>query len=248
MSTDNVAAETELQPGITPTAEPGTPDAAAAASAAASSAPSYDPEYVASLERYAVQAQQQFEALSPYEEHVRRYATDPEYRAFVDDSGKAFEQFKKSREPQVPPEIAAVRDEIRADLKPIVDEFQSRRQREAAEAQAKRQQFEQENMAYARRLAAERPDLSAENNRGLMEIAAYADALANMERRPVSIEEAYKKMQGRASAPPASPPPSLRSESGAPGIPTPARVDTERYKKDFFGAVVDSVRNARRAG
>lgn len=235
-----------LQPGVpaTPPADPVTPAAAslptAAPSPAPAAAPQYDPEYVAQLERYALQAQQQFAALEPYQDDVRRLVEDSEFRNFYRDSSRAYEQFRKQSEPQIDPQLAAVRDELKAEFRPLIEDHQTRRQREEAQARADHQKFMDEQFAYRNRLIAERPDLGPD---GINEIAAYADTLARLNNRNVSLEEAYKKMQSRGAAPPAAPPPSLRAEHGAPGIPaaTPPS-DLESWRKDFHGTLTARLR------
>lgn len=228
----------ELQPqSLTPEA-PASPEVAAAPVAApaeiaapSSPTPTIDPAEFAYYRDYAERAARAMQDWG-IDEHRAKRLSDPKFREFEDQAWSSYEQLQRAAEPQIPPEFKPIADR----LDNVVSYVDKLREREQAQTQAEYQGFVSEQHQYAQRLAAERPDLAANGNAGILRVAAFADSLASQLGRRVGIEEAYKEMQRYAApASSAAPPTSLRAHDGAPGVP--GKSSTKPDPSKSFGEV-----------
>ncbi len=219
----------------------GSPVLDSSASSAAAS-PTIDPADYARLQEEVAQARQTFAQLEPHADRINRFLSDEDYRNFTDQS---YESYKTMREKAAQPEP------IPDNLRPMYEKIEnldsyvgSLKKREQDAQKAEEAKWQQDNIDFANRLAAEHPHLKQGNS--LVKVAAFADSMARVEGRRVGIEEAWKTMQG-FNPQPAAPAPSLRADSGAVGIPDRSPRDASRYTKDFHGAILDDLKRARNA-
>lgn len=226
--------ESTLNPSVTP-------EQPADSSPSAPAVPSYDPSYVSRLEAEYQQAQSILQGIQPYVDDIKWMAQNEDNVEFI---RKARKNYDIARQPEIDPTYEPVLRQFREELAPVkqyVEEIRSERTRSQ---QAEHQKFLSENTMYANRLQAQEK-LSRDD---LVEVAAYADALANRYQRNVGIEEAWKKLTSRGSQKEAAPP-SLRADAGAVGIPgNSTSKGNDRWKSDFHGALTDSIRAAQKAG
>lgn len=200
-----------------------------------------DPDYVAKLEAYVRQQQQELNRYEPFRDDLDWMAADESRREGVKRYRQAYEQAAK---PEIHPDLKPVLDRFDAEIAPIKAYITRQEQTEQRAAQQQRQKFEADNMAFANRLAATEK-LSGDQ---LQQIAAYADSKAQRAGRNVGIEEAYKDMRSFGPRTPEAAAPSLRADAGTPGVPGPSTSDGVRWKTDFHGALVDSIKAAQKAG
>jgi hypothetical protein len=160
------------------------------------------------------------EALRPYADDIRPILENEDERNFTRTALTNYRRQREESQPKLSPELQMLREDLVKEAGPAVAWVNEQR---AAQEQSKKDAAEsaqKQNLAYAQRLAAERPDLAEDGFAGIGMLAAYA---AN---RGVSLEEAYKTAGSRFSAPPAkkSPPTSLRGDAAAPGVPGPSEL------------------------
>lgn len=227
-----------------PAAPPVSAPAAPAPAPAQEPQRTIDPAYVANLENYVRQQQQELQRLEPIKDDVAWMLEDESRREGIRKYREAYESAAK---PQRPPELEALYTHIDQSVAPVRAYITKQEQAEQRVAQESRQKFTNENMAFAARLQAKEKLTQDE----LLDVGAYADALAMRLQRDVGIEEAWKKMSARrgVAAPDAADAPVLRGDAGAIGVPG-ASTDPDknkRYLTDFHGAVAESIRNAQRA-
>jgi hypothetical protein len=231
-----------MQQDVDPTtpAAPAAPDAAVETPVASSATPAYDPAYVSQLEVAYNEAQSRLLRYAPIAEEIEWVAADPSRANGLKRYRKAYEE---SAQPAIDPVFQPVVEAFRAEIAPMRAYITRAEEAERRQQAEQRQNFERENIAFAARLQAEHK-LSPEQ---LNQVAAYADAKAGRLRRNVGIEEAYKDMTSFAAPREKSPPPSLRADAGAVGVPGPSTNNTDRWKADFHGALVDSLKAAQKA-
>ncbi len=181
--------------------------------------------------------------LEPYADLIEPIISDDDRRSFMKSALETYNERLEKQKPQYTPELALLREEVGKELSPVLEYVNSER---TAKEQAKKDAetaATQANLAYAQRLAAERPDLAEDNFAGIGMLAAYA---AN---RGVSLEEAYKTAGSRFSAPPAAkkaPPQSLRGDTAAPGVPGESRQEKATTLKSIRQRFADNMRAAQR--
>jgi hypothetical protein len=191
---------------------------------------------LAELERYYNEAQATFQKIAPYEEDVRAILDDEDYREFQRTARKSYmetrEAQQKARDNELPPEYRRLLDEIDGRLKPALEEVSVLRQdrearsaREQEAAKAAQKTFVDENIQYAQRLISEQGLTSEEiTDLGRFAKVLHDETVAAGSPRFVPLEEAYKRIYGRASAKKeAATPRSLRARSAAPGVPSASR-------------------------
>jgi len=193
---------------------------------------------LAELEQYYRESQATFERLKPVEEDVLELLNDEGFREFSRSARKTYKQTveeqKKAEADALSPDGRRLLAEIENRLKPALEEVdvlrkdrESRTAREAAAAKEASEKFTRDNLEYAQRLVADQK-LSAEE---VQDLARYAkvihdDTVARGEPRFVPLEEAYKRLYGRAEAKAApAVPKSLRAKSAAPGVPGASKPD-----------------------
>jgi hypothetical protein len=196
------------------------------------SVPSSDPRdtRIAELERYYAESQGIFDRLKPHEEDVRALLDDEDYREFAREARQSYlerrEKAKAKQAEELDPGARRLLEEFDRRLKPALEEVdvlrRDREARQAAEAETVRktsEEFTRTNLEFAQRLVAEQ-GLSQEEvlDLGRFAKALHEDTVAAGSPRFVSIEEAYKRVYGRAQAKTETPR-SLRSKAAAPGIP-----------------------------
>jgi hypothetical protein len=191
-----------------------------------------------------VQARREaFSQLEPYADVIERIVQDPDKYTFAKSALETYDERLEKQKPQYTPELALLREEVGKELTPVLEYVNSER---TAKEQAKKdaeQAAQQANVAYAQRLAAERPDLAEDNFAGIGMLAAYA---AN---RGVSLEDAYKSAGSRFSAPPPAkktPPASLRGDTAAPGVPGESRQEKATTLSSMRKRLADNMRAAQR--
>jgi hypothetical protein len=187
---------------------------------------------MAELEEYARAAHNRLQQLEPLAEDIEALEKDESYREFVRSSRKSYQQMleeqRRAEDEALSPDGRRLLAEIETRLKPALEEVnvlrterESRTAAQAAAAKEASEKFQRENLEYAQRLVAEQKLTSEE----ILELSRYAkvlhdDLVAKGEPRFVPLEEAYKRLYGRAEARASAPvPKSLRAKSGAPGVP-----------------------------
>jgi len=181
--------------------------------------------------------------LEPYADLIEPIVSDDDRRTFMKSALETYNERLEKQKPQYTPELALLREEVGKELTPVLEYVNSER---TAKEQAKKdaeQAAQQSNLAYAQRLAAERPDLAEDNFAGIGMLAAYA---AN---RGVSLEDAYKSAGSRFSAPPPAkktPPASLRGDTAAPGVPGESRQEKATTLSSMRKRLADNMRAAQR--
>jgi hypothetical protein len=217
---------------------------------------------LAELEDYAARAQATFERLKPYEEDIQALAEDEAYRDFSRTSRKSYQQMldeqKKAEEAAVPESekrLLSALDERLGKFKPVLDDYESRAQAQTRSAQEASKKFTDENLQYAQRLVAEQK-LSPEEIGDLGRFAKilHDESVAAGAPRFVGLEEAYKRVYGRAETKVSAPvPKSLRAKAGATGVPGASKpVDTKRPDMGkpggFTNYMMDKLNEQRKAG
>jgi hypothetical protein len=216
---------------------PGTPAIGnAGADASAVADPRFDPERVAALEAYYERTNP---VLEQYKDDFTPLLEDEKFREFYRSSRESYYDMQKriaaERDAEIPESekrILSALDERLGKFKPVLDDYESRAQAQERAAKDATAQFTRENLEYAQRLVAEQKLTSEE----VSELARYAAAIhedlkARGEHRFVPLEEAYKRVYGRAEAKvtQAKPTPkSLRSTAGATGVPGASRTIEDR--------------------
>jgi hypothetical protein len=228
-------------------------------------APISDPRdaRIAELERYYTESQEIFNRIKPYEEDLRPVLEDEGYRDFQRQSRKSYyqmlEEQKKAETEALSPGERRLLDEMDKRLKPALEEVdvlrkdrEARSAREVETAKKTSEEFTRTNVEYAQRLMAEQK-LSAEEVLDLGRFAKilHDETVARGEPRFVPLEEAYKRVYGRAEAKQTSPAPrSLRAKAAAPGIPgastPPERARPDMKKPGGFTNYMKDVLNASR--
>jgi hypothetical protein len=191
---------------------------------------------IAELERYYNESRQIFDRIAPYEEDVRAILDDEDYREFQRSARKSYFETRqaqeKAREQELPPEYRKLLEEIDGRLKPALEEVgvlrkdrEARTAREQEEAKAAQQTFISQNLEYAQRLVSEQGLTSEEiNDLGRFAKVLHDETVAAGAPRFVPLEEAFKRLYGRAAAKKEAPTPrSLRARSAAPGVPSASR-------------------------
>lgn len=231
-------------------------------------APISDPRdaRIAELEKYYTESQAIFDRIKPYEEDLRPVLEDEGYRAFQRSSRKSYYQMledeQKAKTEAMSPGERRLLDEMDKRLKPALEEVdvlrkerESRSSREAEAAKKASEEFTRTNLEYAQRLVAEQK-LSAEEVGDLGRFAKilHDETVARGEPRFVPLEEAYKRLYGRAEAK-ATPavPRSLRAKAAAPGIPgasapTEAKRPDMSKKGDFTKYMMEKLNASRKTG
>jgi hypothetical protein len=162
------------------------------------------------------------ETLSPYVDDIRPIIEDEDRRNFWREANKTYEDRLKAREPEIAPEFQPLVKHFEEKFAPVVEYATNQQKREAeaaakAEAETKgaAEAAQRANLEYAKKLAAERPDLADDEFAGIGMLAAYA---AN---RGISLEEAWNRKGSSMGAPVKreKPPTSLRGDAAAPGVP-----------------------------
>lgn len=174
------------------------------------------------------QAQGVFERMAPHAERIRKIVEDADAAAVFDRSYEAFENMRKGQEPQIPAELRPLYDKVNK-LDQFAENF-TKQQQEAIEApqremELQRQAWVASNIATAKRLSAEHPEL--QDYGGIA--YEYMQRAAEAEGYKLTLEQVFKRDGKRfvkEVAP--APPPSLRADTGDIGIPgdsTPRRDD-----------------------
>lgn len=199
-----------------------------------------DPAYVAQLEAAYREQQGELNRYAPVKDELDWMLADETRATSVKKYREAYDTASK---PQRPPELEDLYrhiDESTAPARAWITKQEAAEVRQQTEA---RQSFERENIAYAQRLQSQ----NKYDQGKMIEIAAYADSMATRLGRNVGIEEAYKTLSSFGGAPKESPPPSLRADAGAIGVPGNSTTDNKEWVSDFHGALVKSITAARKA-
>ena len=201
------------------------------------SVPASDPRdaRIAELEAWYAQTAPVIERLRPFEEDLAPLLDDEDYRAFSREARQSYlerrERQKAKQAEELDPGTRRLLDEFDRRLKPALEEVdvlrKEREARQAAEAESVRktsEEFTRTNLEFAQRLVADK-GLSQEEVLDLGRFAKilHEETVAAGAPRFVSIEEAYKRVYGRAAERTAPTPRSLRSKAAAPGIPGESR-------------------------
>lgn len=189
----------------------------------------------AELERYRsenTQLRAGLEQLRPYAEDIEWVVGDPKNAEFLRESRKAYEQARQARQ-QVPDELRPIAEKVDK-LTNFVDEFTAAQARAAAEP---RMRWLQEGKTFCEGLMAKHPN---ELSRSADPTLSWTGALQNIcESRGLSWEEGWKILQPafvkQISGPP---PPSMRADSGLPGLPPPSRAPSQTGEGKKLGQIV----------
>ena len=200
------------------------------------SAPAYDPEYVSQLQAY-------YERTNPileqYKDDFNAIVSDEGYREFQRKSRESYYDMQKrlaaEREAEIPESekrLLAAFDERLKPFKPVIEDYENRAKTEAQAAKAASEDFARRETEFASRLVAEQK-LSAEEVNDLAKYAMtlHRESVEAGTPRFVGIEEVYKRVYGRAEAKATEKKPtprSLRSTSGATGVPGASRTIEDR--------------------
>jgi DNA repair exonuclease SbcCD ATPase subunit len=216
---------------------------------------------LAELRAYAQQAQATFERLKPYEEDLQPFLEDEGYREFQRTARKSYyqtlEEQKKQQDADVPAAEKRLLEEFDKRLdrfKPVLDDYDARAQAQTRAQKEASEKFQRENMEYAQRLVAEQK-LSQEEvlDLGRFAKALHEETVQRGEPRYVPLEEAYKRLYGRAESKNAEATPrSLRAKSAAPGIPGASKPTDEKRPDmkrpgDFTNYMLDKLNRAKGA-
>jgi hypothetical protein len=160
-------------------------------------------------------------ALDPYADTIKRIVEDEDFRGYVGESTKYYDDLRQRKPADTNPELARLRDEIVEQIKPmreLVDGYQ-RQQNEAIEARKTRTFNEGKQILEP--FLAEHPELRS--NR------AFAITLNQLQADAVERDRPFKEVwdeyaSGFAPAPASrrAPPASLRANDGDQGIPAAA--------------------------
>lgn len=205
--------------------EPTTVAAQAPASAGTPSAvPAIDPEAYQALSEYAQQVQPFIEAVTPYAERVSRYVQDENYRRFVDEAYDTYEaQVARQKKTEIPEVVRPLYDM----MKPVVDDYQSRLEREKQTIAQQQQQVVTQNTEYAKRLVSEHPSLAEDNYAGVVMLANWAGS------QGISLEDAWKRKGQLFTAASSAPPRSLHDGAAAPHVPGASKPAPIKTKADL---------------
>jgi hypothetical protein len=189
----------------------------------------YTPEQVAQLEAAAMALYQENQKYSKYKDKFERLESDPEYREFVDESTRFYEDGRKRKtQPEEAPSwfkpYAEAIDEFRSDRSSTLAQ-----QRAAQEADLNK--FYSEQRGYAQRLKSEHKLTDAD----VMELSAIADTLAAQRGKRVGLEEAFRSVSRFGAGTLETPPPVLRGNAGVGGVPAPTAPNTKENMRTADG-------------
>jgi len=178
------------------------------------------------------------EAIAPYYDDIRPIVEDEETRNFLREARTTYQKRRDEQKPKLTPELELIRDEFKSTLTPLVEYVDGERKSRLEEQESKNKATQAEAVAYAQRLAAERPDLAEKNYAGIYLLASYA------QREKITLEQAWKDIGSSFSAPQkrAEPPRSLRGDSGAPGVPGESKEPPIRGPKDLRSRLAANLR------
>lgn len=138
-------------------------------------------------------------------ERVRRYVSDKDFRSFVDESDRLYEESKRRQEPDMPAWAKKLYDEVNETRSLVKDKIIQPREEEQSRAQ---RAYAEQQTAAARELM-EKHGLDLPMIRA---VAAYGDQLGIPD-----INDAYKHYSAALNKD--KPPSSLRAAASTPGVP-----------------------------
>lgn len=161
-------------------------------------------------------------AIEPYADDVRRIVTDEGYRDYVRESTRYYDELAQRKPTDLDPGLAAVRDELREEIRPMRELADKYTTQQRAEREARINRTFQEGKAIVEPFLQQHPELRT--NRGF---GATLDALQNEAvERDVPFKEVWDNYTSGFAPQPRerkTPPPSLRANDGDQGIPAAAR-------------------------
>ncbi len=190
----------------------------------APSSPDINPEEYRNLLEYTQQVSPFIEAVTPYAERVTRYVQDEGFRQFVDQAQEAYDaQLARLKKTEIPDTIRPLYDM----MKPVVDDYQSRLQREQQTVAQQQQQAVAQNLDYAKKLVAENPALAEDNYAGVTMLAGWAA------QQGITLEDAWKRKGQLFTAPTSAPPRSLHDGAAAPHVPGASKAAPIKSKSEL---------------
>jgi hypothetical protein len=188
----------------------------------------YSDEEIEQLVQFSNQAYSRLEALTPYEDKIKRIIEDEDYRQFVDSATSQWDTTRQQQQQQR-------QEEIPSWAKPMVEFVESQKQTQA------RVQTEDVNRFYSeQRVVGERLKRESQlNDSQINDLAFHADALATRYGRRVGLEEAYNHVKGFSAPQQHGAPPQvgLRGDASTPGVPSQS-LNPDDFTKDFHGATL----------
>lgn len=209
-----------------------------ASPAAGTSVPSVPDDYE-ELKAFKAQYEPVIGAIAPiWETDIYPLVTDENEREYTRRARKTYHDLLKEQEPQIPAELQPVVEQFEKRLTPIVDYIDSERKAREDEKNATIKASQDANLAFAQRLAAERPDLVEENYAGMHMVAALA------QRDNISLEDSWKTYGSRFQAPAKgkTPPESLRGGAAAPGVPGPSTEPKAKNRTELARRLAGNIR------
>lgn len=198
--------------------------------------PQIDPATYAALVSYYQQTAEFVEPLLQDEGalgKVRRYVGDKDFRSFVDESDKFYEESRRRSEPDMPAWAKRLADDINETRTLVNDKIIKPREDEQSRAQ----------QAYAAQQTASARDLMEKHNLDLpmlRAVAAYGDQLGIRD-----INDAWKHYSAALNKD--KPPASLRAAASEPGVPGPSGNPKEppKDRNDLARRLANNLRSVR---
>ena len=167
---------------------------------------------------------------------VRRYVGDKDFRTFVDESDKFYEESRRRQEPDMPAWAKQLRDDVTSTRQLVNDKIIAPREQEETRAQ---QAYAAQQTAAARSLM-EKHHLDLPMLRA---VAAYGDQLGIRD-----IDDAWKHYSAALNKD--KPPASLRAAASDPGVPGTSGNPKEppKDRNDLARRLANNLRSVRQAG
>lgn len=175
--------------------------------------------------------------IGPVWDEFRPMLEDENRREFVKRAFKAYETQLEEAD-DTPSWFKNSMKGIREEFAPVVSYVNQEEAAKKARAEAETKRLNDENLAFASRLSAERPDLVENNYAKMHMLAAFAA------REQISLEEAWKR-EGASFAKPvgrSKPVESLSAGNSAPGVPGPSSEQPIKSRKDLRNRMAASLR------
>lgn len=214
---------------VTPEAQPAEPQNPAPA------AYQYSPEEIQQLEQFAVTAARRLQEIQPYEDDIKRLATDNEYREFHRNTTKYYDQNRQEHQAQQQPQ-----GQMPAEFNEVLSYVRQQQSREQAQVQQQQDAFVAEQRRIGERMRREH----GLNDQQLYFLADTADQISRRNGRSVGLEEAYNTVTSFAPRAGNTPPTvGLRGDASMPGVPGPSS-DKAAWLSDFRGTLAQHLKSA----
>lgn len=175
------------------------------------------------------------ERLDPYAEDIQRYISDDQYRGYVQQGRKLYDEMEQRKPVSYSPEMQALRDEVVGLIEPFKNQFEHTQQAQQVEYNAKKQRVFDDGKPIVMNYLDKHPEIR--NNPSFAKIFAQnIDALqeeaVNSGRPFKEVWDNYMLAYGGERETRQAPPRQLRANSGEPGIPAAPRDNTSHRRAD----------------